>query len=581
MIPNESENVNSQFCDEDPWAWVDANQEGLVDLSSLSSRFPPSQWTDLTQGSGLTPMTIHEAGIHTVFPYNIDRIVGPYIGKKIHGLMAFPYNHGSDFVRYKLFPAITDKRGHKIKYYQPEGSKPSLYLPPEVKGLDDTKTPLWIIEGEKKCLRWWQEGFRCCAGIAGAWNWKDGYSLIPKLIKDFNFPLSGRTVNIISDSDFYTNPGVKLGYLMFANTLLSRGADKVYLIIIPPAKDGKAGLDDFLQSDHHTVKDVLRLPKMRITLEVLRGYESEFSSLHFPNNELEDALKAIKNGWNPDKDPDGPELDESEVGRINPYTAIQSIWDKTPEEPHTCSIFHSKVHILSDGDSAWFADYPEDSWGCEICAWEKGKEGALKLATLFPDGFNYEMMPANADHNPLRKAINEAGGKGVKLFTRSGKKKAIVSDILADEKMRHLSWGDEEMKEFLITFLSYEPGWKAKTHKFDLFGEARKKPEKDKEGKKGKPLMRFIIKVKPGKDGKRLQGDELKEAVVKLRKQIIESFKRLGCEVGASSIKLSPLAKQFLRFVQGEWNSETPDFNFPDDDPLKDLRVYRPRGGPS
>lgn len=240
------------------------------------------------------------------------------------------------------------------------------------------------------------------------------------------------------------------------------------------------------------------------------------------------------------------------------------------------------MHLVSDGNSVWFPDYLEDSWRCIPCAWEKGREYALKLATLYPDGFSYKLMPANADHNQLRKRINDAGGKGVKLLTLGGKKKAILSDISVDEDMRPLSWGDPEMKEFLIKFLSYEPNWKTRQHKFDLFGKSRR--EKSEKCEKASPLMRFAIKVEPGKDGKRLKGDELKEALEKLRKQIKESFKRLGCQISAGGyMKLSPLAKRFLNYVREpsfdlEGDYPIPECNFADDDPLKRIRLYLPRG---
>lgn len=305
-------------------------QKVFEDAANLQARFPPSQWKDLRQGSGLSPQTILEANIHPVLPREIDRILPPGLARQVESAMAFPYDHGSDFTRYKLFSStpITDRRGHRIKYYQQEDSPPHLYIPPMVKDedLQNAQKPLWINEGEKKTLRWYQEGFKCCVAIAGVWNWKYGYSLIPKLIDDFNFPLNGRTVNVILDSDFHSNSNVRLGYLMFANALIGRGA-KVHFIVIPIGKDGvKQGLDDYLQSDHYTVKDVLRLPRMKVSLEVLRGFESEFPRLHFPNDELEKTLKDISNGWNPDKEAERPkDSEKSGTWRFNPLDLISSI----------------------------------------------------------------------------------------------------------------------------------------------------------------------------------------------------------------------------------------------------------------
>jgi hypothetical protein len=70
-------------------------------------------------------------------------------------LIPFPNPAGGfmSHVRVKVFPTLTDRRGHLIKYLQPSRSGVRLYFP--LLGMDeaiDGEAPLWFVEGEKKTL---------------------------------------------------------------------------------------------------------------------------------------------------------------------------------------------------------------------------------------------------------------------------------------------------------------------------------------------------------------------------------------------------------------------------------------------
>lgn len=432
---------------------------------ALQAHFAPDHWRDL-KDSGLSDKTIQQAHIESVPPRQIPKILGSALANKVSSLLKFGYNHGSSFARFKLFPTVTDRDGHKQKYHQEKGSKPSLYLPPTTEGLDSTKTPLWILEGEKKTLRWWQEGFRCSVGIAGAWNWSDSYSLYPKLIGDFdNIPLSGRTVNVIVDSDYQTNPNVKLGYLSLSNALLRKGA-KVYFIIIPVGKDGqKVGLDDFLQGSYHTAKDVLHLPKTRITLEVLKGFEAEFPRLTYANDFLSDVL----NGEDPNTPPPEdlysrrPEAPSSQIIPI----VIKGILELFGNPEHNCQFFKDKTNLYVQGEKAWCdGGHPSHSVRCPACAKEKAESILKDLFHNFPLGFYYLLMPKKANHDDLRKKILDECKKqgvtrlGAKLVSGKSSKKIIFSHVLVDSRMRFVSWEDRELVDLLLPFLECDPNWK-------------------------------------------------------------------------------------------------------------------------
>lgn len=143
-----------------------------------------------------------------------------------------PYQR--EVVRAKLFYK-TGTEGRK--YMGQRGSTNHLYLPPLPgfkEKLFDLSIPLFFIEGEKKLLRFWQEGFQfAAAGISGVWNFRaSGGAYSPgnkKTLVDelFAIPLKGREVVIIFDSDAATNHMVKKALQTFSAELRRLGAKSI------------------------------------------------------------------------------------------------------------------------------------------------------------------------------------------------------------------------------------------------------------------------------------------------------------------------------------------------------------------
>lgn len=223
----------------------------------LKSKFHPDHWTDL-QKSGLSDEIISSAGIYSVPPADIQRVLG-FNTPKVESALAFPYP-GNDFVRLKVFPPYEDKEGNKVKYLQRKDSGVHLYVSSLIKDkLNDINEPLYIVEGEKKTLAGVQKGL-CCVGIGGIWNWKESGTdeLIPEIK---NLLLLDRSIIIVPDSDFTKNRHVLEAVYRLGHKLEQLGA-KVEIICLILDKDDKAkiGLDDFFLTndleDFHSCKKI-------------------------------------------------------------------------------------------------------------------------------------------------------------------------------------------------------------------------------------------------------------------------------------------------------------------------------------
>ncbi|MDD4910493.1 MAG: DUF3854 domain-containing protein [Candidatus Omnitrophica bacterium] len=138
----------------------------------------------------------------------------PYIGKD--GFLEKDLNFKLDI------PLPEDVAGKKSrKYIRPIGVKSRLYIPPKVWPIiDDVNVPIFLTEGEKKALKACQEGFFAIA-ISGVWNWSSGH----EPVEDFdNIALKGRVVQIVFDSDKFTNKNVFLAERCLAEMLIGKGA---------------------------------------------------------------------------------------------------------------------------------------------------------------------------------------------------------------------------------------------------------------------------------------------------------------------------------------------------------------------
>ncbi len=107
---------------------MDTNARLHFLISELyDSCLQPEHLEDLRR-SGLTDQTIVAAKIRTIPPADLARFIGPHLATKVSSAMLIPYLEGN-FYRVKLFPEVPDGDGHTIRYYQPAGTAPQLYLP--------------------------------------------------------------------------------------------------------------------------------------------------------------------------------------------------------------------------------------------------------------------------------------------------------------------------------------------------------------------------------------------------------------------------------------------------------------------
>jgi putative DNA primase/helicase len=215
----------------------------------------PEHLADLRR-SGLKDDAIEAAGIRSLPPAEWEHCLGPWIAGSILGAYLIPYPGADGFYRAKLFPPVPDGDGHAVRYYQPPGSAPRLYIPPRARAvLADTGFPLRWTEGEKKALRVDQEGHPCI-GLGGLWNWSQDGAAIPELDRIDHVE---RTEILTPDSDVWTRPELLQAVYALGKELEARGA-KVLVEKIPAGPDGtKIGFDDYLCN--HSIADLEALPK--------------------------------------------------------------------------------------------------------------------------------------------------------------------------------------------------------------------------------------------------------------------------------------------------------------------------------
>lgn len=225
----------------------------------------PEALEDLRR-SGLDDATIAEAGLYTPAPCDLPRLLSPRLVEHVRHVLAFPYDspgHGGlwrrddEFVRFKLFPPVSDGQGHTIRYYQRSGTPPRLYVPARARAaLADPTVPLMITEGEKKALKANQEGL-ACVGLGGLWNWQ----VAGRPITDLDgIDWFEREATIAPDSDAWTRPDLLQPVFALGKELEMRGAN-VSVLKLPAGPDGtKIGLDDYLCAN--TLDEFAALPRL-------------------------------------------------------------------------------------------------------------------------------------------------------------------------------------------------------------------------------------------------------------------------------------------------------------------------------
>ena len=168
--------------------------------------------------------------------------------------LAIPYvlpdgaQSGFKRVRYFDPPQAGGVRRKPIRYQQPKGTAPEIYLPP-VPGWDwqgvlaDPQQPVVITEGEIKSLSVMANTGMPCMGLGGVWMWADNKMPIP-LFEATDW--TRRRVFIVFDSDIDTKVQVQLAEARLAEWLIRRRAI-VHTCRLPPGQDGgKQGADDYI-----------------------------------------------------------------------------------------------------------------------------------------------------------------------------------------------------------------------------------------------------------------------------------------------------------------------------------------------
>jgi len=228
----------------------------------------PRYIADLAR-SGISPEDAEAAGMfyvenaQTIFPEfkALPALVIPYYhhtDKDEQGLLPLTFVRQGEVhhfcrVRYLRLPPAP-KGTKQQRYDQPWGSGVQAYFSPlmdwpKIFALDNE--PIFFTEGEKKAGAGAALGYPVI-GLGGVYNFRDkasGNEFLPILA---NIPWYDRTVYIVYDSDYSSNPDVRLACDRLAAELsLKRGA-KVKLVVLPSGprgadgKPGKMGLDDYL-----------------------------------------------------------------------------------------------------------------------------------------------------------------------------------------------------------------------------------------------------------------------------------------------------------------------------------------------
>lgn len=150
-------------------------------------------------------------------------------------------------VRYFDPPEVGGVRKKAIRYQQPKGTAPEIYLPQVGQDwqaiLADPSQALIITEGEIKALSVMSNTGIPCMGLGGVYMFADNKAVLPVMEQTAWYR---RRVFIVFDSDIDTKVGVQLAEARLAQWLLSQRA-VVHATRLPPSLDGgKQGADDFI-----------------------------------------------------------------------------------------------------------------------------------------------------------------------------------------------------------------------------------------------------------------------------------------------------------------------------------------------
>ncbi|MFB6271989.1 MAG: DUF3854 domain-containing protein, partial [Salinibacter sp.] len=179
--------------------------------------------------SGLSEETIVRAGIYSPTLPQLQKLQANW-DINLNGIeSAYLIPYDDEYGRLRLVPPIQAADGSTVKYVQPSGSVPRLYIPAGALDLAEEHEQLIVTEGEKKALAGVQAGLPVVA-LGGVWAWKrsgvedDEQALIPDLER---LPLDELRVTLLYDSDIVPQHPAWPAFGRFAAALLDRGAQEV------------------------------------------------------------------------------------------------------------------------------------------------------------------------------------------------------------------------------------------------------------------------------------------------------------------------------------------------------------------
>lgn len=225
----------------------------------------PQHLAELVEGSAIDPQVVTERGYRTIRGKNDPALTEAGFAlnqRRGYGwaVPVYPVLGGDKLWVFKPGSPRRNGRGSPIKYEWPVGKPPVLDCHPRMRPhLGDPARRLWVTEGIKKGDALVSRG-EVAIPMLGVWNWRGtnkagGKTLLP----DFDgIAWNGRTVYLMPDSDYATNPDVGQAFQRLAAVLERKGA-RVYLVRLPAGPDGaKQGVDDFLAAGS-AVDDLLAL----------------------------------------------------------------------------------------------------------------------------------------------------------------------------------------------------------------------------------------------------------------------------------------------------------------------------------
>jgi len=284
----------------------------------MGTPMDPAHEADLHR-SYLTDKTIQEAQIKSARREDIPMILG-FDPPGIQSLCLFPYlGTPGNFFRAKVYPPPVDG----AKYYQRQGTRSHLYIPPSVrKLLSNPAEPLTIVEGEKKTLRAIQEGLPA-VGIGGLWSFQKDKKLIPEFE---SIAYVRREVVFYPDSDVWSRPDLLRPVYALAWELENRGA-VIHVGILTPGPNGeKRGLDDYpnLEIDlaHNIIKGLKYVGLKDKTFAIPREWHATWKKDDNQDSTLQ-GQPLFQREVNPWRTPvNGQKLLEDLTAKIRQYVVL-------------------------------------------------------------------------------------------------------------------------------------------------------------------------------------------------------------------------------------------------------------------